>query len=283
MDVSGKVLARSLVKGEFLAGWSADSKAVVCFRDGRYAIVTPGGASIEAGETRHGAEQFAPERVVFLNDLRRPAWLDLQERPAVLRTSAETLPHPDGLATFEGTQLMAPSPDGRYIAMASENVWTWDRLLRQASKPVNATISPDSNWQYMQPAWDPWFADSTRLVFFSGRDLVISSADGKTKRVVITVDQPSGLAVPSPDGASIAYVSFRPIALEGRPDIKFWGNTAVWVVAADGRRAPRQLAAEDSDTTSGLRWLGNDSLVFDRIGQNLIRDMHARIWEVAVR
>jgi len=285
MDASGKILKSPLSKGEFLAGRSADSHAVICFRDGRYSVVTTDGFTLDAGETRRGAEAFAPEQVVFLNDLCRPAWLDGQERPAVLRTSAETLPGPDEPDSFGGVQLMAASPDDRYIAMTSEGgtLWIWDRASRQFSDPVPATISPDPNWRYMQPAWDPWCADSTCLVFFSGKNLVVSSSDGKTQRVIANVDRPAGLAVPSPDGMSVAYVSFGAVPSALNPAQKSWGNTAVWVVSMASETAPHQLTAEDPDTTTGLRWLGNDALVFDRIGPNIIKDMHARIWEVSVR
>jgi len=60
---------------------------------------------------RDAGPKRLPRAVVFLNDLCRPAWLDGQERPAVLRTSAETLPGPDEPDSFGGVQLMAASPD----------------------------------------------------------------------------------------------------------------------------------------------------------------------------
>ncbi len=132
----------------------------------------------------------------------------------------------------------------------------------------------------MQPSWDPWFADGARLAFFSGKDLVVASADGRTKQVLLTSDRPAGLAVPSPNGESIAYVTFK-----SRPTTNssyyFWGGTTVWVTSAAEGSAPRQVTQTSADTTTGLRWLGNDSLVFDRIGEELI-SMRARIWTVRV-
>jgi len=53
--------------------------------------------------------------------------------------------------------------------------------------------------------------------------------------------------------------------------------------SADGRSSPGKLTAEDPDTTSGLRLLGNDSVVSDRIGEDLVRDMRAGIRRVAAR
>jgi hypothetical protein len=286
MDGAG-TFVRSLMKEMFLAGWSADSHGVIGFRDGRYAVLTTDGFTLDSGQTIRGSEEFAPERVAFLNDLRRPVWMDRQDNVTVLRTSAETLPSPEG--GFFGANLLAPSPDGRYISFTNARgpMRIWDRTQGQMADLVPAIVSPSRDWQYMQPAWDPWFvnngfADSTRLVFFSGKDLVVMSADGKTKSVIATVDQPGGLAVPSPDGRSIAYVSFRLPPSAVSSEQRFWGDTSIWVVATDGKSPPRQLTEDHPDTTTGLRWLGNDSLVFDTIGKNLIKDMHARIWKVAV-
>jgi len=70
--------------------------------------------------------------------------------------------------------------------------------------------------------------------------------------------------------------------MEFRPDLKFWENGGRWVVPAVGGSSPRRITQMDPDTTSGLRWLGDDQLVFDRISENMIR-MHARIWKVALQ
>jgi hypothetical protein len=70
--------------------------------------------------------------------------------------------------------------------------------------------------------------------------------------------------------------------MKNRPDLKFWADTVVWVTPTVEGGIPRALTEADSATTSGLRWLGDDSLVFDRIDENVMA-MHARIWKVSVR
>jgi hypothetical protein len=227
------------------------------------------------------------ERVALLNDVRRPIFLEDGRPAAALRVGRETLLRfGNGTPSFFEETLIATSPNGRYITMMSArqpaSLWIYDRQLRQWTNLGEATISPDRDWDYMKPAWDPWFSDSAHLVFFSGPDLVISSPDGRSRRVLLTADRPVGLAVPSPNGDSVAYVSFQSRPMEFRPDLKFWGDTAVWVVPTSQGSSPRQLTMPDPDTSIGLRWVGNDSLVFDRIGENIMK-MHARIWEVAVR
>jgi hypothetical protein len=54
------------------------------------------------------------------------------------------------------------------------------------------------------------------------------------------------------------------------------------VVSTTLGSTPRQIAQADPETTSGLRWLGNDAVVFDRISENILA-MHARIWKAPVR
>jgi hypothetical protein len=48
MDSSGKVLAPHALYRMFLGGWAADSKALICYRDRRYAVVTPDGTTLES-------------------------------------------------------------------------------------------------------------------------------------------------------------------------------------------------------------------------------------------
>jgi len=108
---------------------------------------------------------------------------------------------------------------------------------------------------------------------FSGKNLVVSSSDGKTQRVIANVDRPAGLAVPSPDGMSVPTFrlgrSIRP-----QPGAKILGNTAVWVVSMASETAPHQLTAEDPDTTTGLRCLA--TMHWYSIGLVRISSRHAR-------
>jgi len=164
---------------------------------------------------------------------------------------------------------------------ATGTLWVYDRLVRQWANLGPSTISPSEDWDYMQPSWDPWFADGKHLVFFSGSDLIISSPDGRIRRVLSKTNQTAGLAAPSENGESVAYVTFQNRPMQARSDLKFWKNTGVWVISTTGTTPPRSVTGMDLDTTTGLRWIGNDVLVFDRIGENLMA-MHARIWKVTI-
>jgi hypothetical protein len=292
MDRSGKIIVSRLCPAMFLTGWTPDSKSVICYRDRRYAIVTPGGAVVENGERPLTDGRFFYERVTFLSDLGRALWLEPDKgTTAALRTKTETLVRLGGEGAwflgpwFSQEPLIAASPNGRYVAMMptrSGELWIYDRSMSRWASLGTAIVSPSADWGYIQPSWDPWFADSSHLVYFSGSDLIVSSPDGQSKRVLYKTDQPVGLPVPSPDGQSVAYVSFQGRPELGRSDLRFWANTGVWVIPTTGSAAPRRLTRTDSDTTtSGIRWLGNDDLVFDRISENILA-MHARIWKVPI-
>lgn len=168
---------------------------------------------------------------------------------------------------------MMPTPGG--------TLWVYDRTSLKWTNLGSAAVSPDSDWDYIQPSWDPWFSDSAQLTFFSGSNLVVSSPDGAKKRVLWAADRPAGLAVPSPNGASIAYVTFQSRPMKSRADLKFWGSASISIISTADGGDPRTLTPADPDTTMVRRWLGDSSLVFDRIGENLLA-MHARIWKVAV-
>ncbi len=228
------------------------------------------------------------ERVAFLNDIRSPVWQEGSGPNGFLTTGTDTvLRFGNGGPSLFSEYLFAPSPDGRYIAAIDAGrqpgtLWVYDRRMSRWLTLGEATISPDRDWDYMKPAWDPWFADSAHLAYFSGRNLLVSSPDGKTTRALLVSNQPAGRAVPSPSGELVGYVAFDGRPMKQRPDLTFWGNSSVWVVPTAIGGAPRQLTQPDPDTTSTLRWLGNGSLVFDRIRENHF-DMHARIWSVALQ
>jgi hypothetical protein len=64
-------------------------------------------------------------------------------------------------------------------------------------------------------------------------------------------------------------------------DLKFWGSSAVWVVASDGKAQPLQVTTPNEDTTYDLNWAGGHSLLFDRISDTDFYS-HARLWSVTV-
>jgi hypothetical protein len=70
--------------------------------------------------------------------------------------------------------------------------------------------------------------------------LVVASPDGR-HRSAFHVGDPAGLAVPSPDGKPIAYVTFTPRPMASRPDLKFWGGTVIWTVESGGNVSPCKL------------------------------------------
>jgi hypothetical protein len=202
----------------------------------------------------------------------------------VARTRTGTLVEfGNGAPDLSEEPVIAPSPNGRYLALMlleSHKLWIYDRSLRRWTSLGEIRISPDQGWDYMKPAWDPWFADSSQLAFFTGSNLVVSSPDGQSKRVVCRVNESAGLAVASPNGQWIAFATFKGRPRQVRPDLKAWG-AQLWVVPTSGGSPPRAVTGPDRDTTSGLRWWGNDYLVFDRIAENHF-NMHARIWKVGI-
>jgi len=90
-----------------------------------------------------------------------------------------------------------------------------------------------------------------------------------------------GIAAPSPDGRSIAYVTFEPRPQEGRPDLQFWGGTRLWVVSFRGKWEPLGVTQQSPDETYDLRWLDHRTLVFDRVADVMFYKQ-ARIWKAEV-
>jgi hypothetical protein len=288
LESSGKQVNASFVPDNFLAGWTADSQSLVSYRDWTYSILTLDGRTVETGKMPVASpSRNASERIAFLNDLRRPVWIAFDGTALSLQTGEQTrMPISNKGPTIYVEPVLVPSPNGRYIALmtwARRNwaLWIYDRKLDQWANLGEAIISPDKDWDWLKPSWDPWFADSASLAYFTPAGLTISSPDGNNRRILFAPDRAGGLATPSPDGHSVAYVTLESRPMKSRPDIKYWGDTSVWVVSTKEGSTPRQITAIDPDMTSTLHWHGNNSLVFDRIRENIF-DMHARMWEVAV-
>lgn len=284
IDSVGRVSNLQLGRGMFLAGWTSDSKAVICYHDSHYAVVTPTGLQLEGGSRPNPLRPSYHERVAFLPDA-GPVWIGQKGGKQALQSKTKALVPLGGRGPlFCCDPLIAPSPNGRFIAMTQtrpgETLWVYDRKLQRWAHLGAATISPSADWSYMQPPWDPWFHDSSQLVFFSGPNLIICSPCGLKRRVLRASIQPAGLGVPSPNGEFIACATFQSRPVEHRPDLKFWANTSVCVIPVAGGK-PRTLMGASPDTTLGLRWHGNGALVFDRVGEDIIQ-MHARIWIVPV-
>jgi hypothetical protein len=181
-------------------------------------------------------------------------------------------------------EWLAPSPDEHYIAVGpprlGRSLEVYDLAKKMWAGLGAAVIHPDEGWDWMEPNWSPWFADSSRLTFFTAEGLTISSPDGKRKRVVLRTAEPAGLAVPSPDGRAIAYATFASgPQTSGAGNMPIWNCTGIWVVGVEEPSSPRRLVEQTPSLTYDLRWLDNGHLVFDRIEKGF--PPRARLWTVA--
>jgi hypothetical protein len=281
MTTSGEVLSRTPLANAFLFGWTNDSHDLICYRDWRFLLVGPNGAVSRQADETGGDNGFArSERVAYLSKSDTFVWVEHQRSP---RTLLLTQRGPIAENSAMTGAIVVPSPDERFIAVAGNgmDLWVYDTVTKTWANLGKADIHPNEDWDYIKPSWNPWFADSSRLVFFSGSSLVIASPDGRHRSVVYESRTSAGLAVPSPDGKRVAYVTFTPRPMKVRPDLKFWGGTTIWTVPVDGKGKPQQVTSANEDTTYDLKWAGNDRLVFDRISDTLFYS-HARLWAANV-
>jgi Tol biopolymer transport system component len=136
------------------------------------------------------------------------------------------------------------------------HLWLYNTDMKKWTDLGEGDIHPDHDWDYIKPSWNPWFADSSRLAYFTSNRSVLSirTPDGK-QRTDIQVGGTAGLAAPSPDGRTVAYVTFEPRARKIRPDMQFWGGTRIWLISLGGKPDPRSLTQKSLDETYDLRWL----------------------------
>lgn len=283
LDLSAAVSPRTLARGYFTSGWTPDSTGLVCYRDWNYTLVSTEGERILEGRIPNDPELFGmtTEWVGYSPFLKTLVWsraIDKSHR------AIETPGHTIVNDTMILNKRVVPSPDGRYLAVFSENsptlLRTYDLRLQSWTDLGRITIHPDQDWWYIEPDWNPWFSDSSRLVFLRDSTLVITTPDGKNKTEIM-IDGPAGLPVPSPDGQSIAYVTFGPRPMQTRRDLQFWGGTTILVVLASAGSEPRTVTLKNPDEVYDLKWLGNDTLVFDRVADEVFY-RHARIWKATV-
>jgi WD40-like Beta Propeller Repeat len=90
-----------------------------------------------------------------------------------------------------------------------------------------------------------------------------------------------GLPTVSPDGKQIAYVTFEPRPMKDRPDLQFWGSTTIFVVPVSGATPPQPVTSKNDDEVLDLKWLNNDTILFDRVADEPFYH-HARIWKATV-
>ena len=306
MSAAGKVISTKPLSDGFLYGWTPDGKYVICYRDGEYSIVSPGGTILISGRVPGWSDSFeVSERIAFLPSTGSVLWLQnfytnvkrFAASPSsehmtrdFVRSAIQT---PRGELTrfpsrLNADEMLVPSPNERYLALirtapggGSDWLWVYDRQTESWADFGAIIIHPEEGWDYMKPAWNPWFADSSRLTYLAAAGIVISSPDGKSKRIVSRPKQAAGLVVPSSDGEFIAYATFEPRPMKQRPDLKFWGGSTVWVTATAPSSKARPVTRKDSDTTYSLRWLDDRQLVFDRIADEIFY-RKARLWKVEV-
>ena len=145
----------------------------------------------------------------------------------------------------------------------------------------DAILHPSDGWYWMNPSWSPWFPNSSQLAFFTAEGLIVSSSDLKQKRVVLRTQEPTGLAVPSPDGRAIAYATFASTPSPNGPgNAPTWNCTGIWVIDLTSTKGPRRLTEPHPALTYDLRWIDNQTLIFDRIVNGI--PPKAQIWTVPV-
>ena len=281
IDENGVPTTAKPLADMFLSAWTPDGNEVVCFRDWEYALVTKDGKRVMEGRVPNDpAKHPATEWVAYTPSLASVVWSRLTDN------SHGAIEAPGRTVVREKVfrDRVIPSPDGRYLAVFGEfpqaDLRVYDLHLESWSDLGTISIHPDKDWWYVQPNWTPWFADGSRLVFLRDSTLVIASPDGTTK-TEIKIDGPAGLPVPSPNGQSIAYVTFEPHPRRVRSDLQFWGGTTIWVVAASAGSAPRAVTGKSEDEIYDLKWLNNSTVVFDRIADEVFYK-NARIWKATV-
>jgi hypothetical protein len=277
----GKPITATPLTDTFLAGWTPDGSALVCYRDWNYTLITLNGRRSLQGKRRNLENVLSTERVFYLSGLVAIAWSHVgRASNTVLETQDHIIAEHAGWLG----DVVVPSPDGRYLAVFGDewqkHLSVYDMQLLRWSDLGPLTVYPDDDWDYMKATWDPWFADSSHLAYFSGSTLVISEPDGKAKRT-IPIEGHAGLAAPSPDGKSVAYLTFDPRPRNSRPDLQFWAGTIIWVLPLAPGGKPSAVTEKNSATTYDLRWLGNDALVFDRIDDEVF-PKHTRLWKVSI-
>lgn len=285
LDRSGRLLTPKPLGVSFIAEWS--KAGIVSFRDWSYSLLPADGGTVQKGRICRAPSLRYPnpkcaERVSYLTTLH--AFVSVsKEFDEALVTSHGRLSsrhQGDGYA-----DLVAPSPDERYVALGPDRpgrlLSVYDLQEKSWVDLGGIVVSPDPGWNWMEPSWNPWLADSSGLTFFTSEGLVLASADGRQRRVVLRTAEPAGLAVPSPDGRLIAYATFasRP-PTDGMGNAPIWNCTGVWVVGVQTSVEPLRVAGPTLESTLDLRWLDDNHLVYDRVEADY--PPKARIWMVEV-
>jgi len=223
LDRAGRTTSALFHADSFVADWNRSG--IVSFRDWSYALLSEEGRVLNEGHVCRAELARDPgsgcvERVAYLPTSGSFVWVHQKFGDSVLITPrGELSPHDHDKYLGE---WLAPSADGRYIAVGpgrlGRSLRVYDFREKTWTDLGSAAIHPADEWNWMEPSWNPWFADSSQIAFFTAEGLVLSSPDGKRNRLVLRTEERAGLAVPSPDGRAIAYATFasRPRTSGGR-------------------------------------------------------------------
>jgi Tol biopolymer transport system component len=282
IDGSGNFAVTKPLADAFLSGWTSDGAQMVCYRDGQYSLVSMDGNRSSKGRLPAATNVIGTERVSYLPRAGTVIWSRQSGFHTVLETPSGVLAQRDG---WKGA-MIAPSPDGKYLAIAGgwsqSHLWVYDIEQSNWADLGEASIHPDRDWDYIKPSWNPWFANSSRLAYFTRDNSVLSiSAPNGKQRTDFQIDGRAGLAEPSPDGRSLAYVTFEPGPRKERSDLQFWGGTRIWVISLIRKAEPRPVTLKSPDEIYDLRWLGDHTLVFDRVA-DVPFYKQSRLWKVDV-
>ncbi|HEV3220655.1 MAG TPA: hypothetical protein VGZ48_12845 [Candidatus Acidoferrales bacterium] len=279
MTSDGAPVTKKPLADSFLAGWTPDGMNLVCFRDYFYGLVTLKGKRTMDGNLELKGGVVGPERVAYIPSRKTIGWSRMGSRHnTLIEFQGGTIARNDAWLG----EFLVPSPDGRYLAVYGEKgLWVYSMQLGFWFDLGPAKIVDDFyEWSYIQPSWSPWFADSSHLAFFTKSSLVISNPSGSEK-TSIPIDERAGLATPSPDGKAVAYVTFDPTPMKIRPDLQFWGGTTIWVISTAAGAKPVAVTQKNPARTYDVKWLNDDSLLFDRVDDvSFFQSSH--IWKVRV-
>ena len=295
MDKDGRILTEKPLSDTFLAGWTPDGKNLICYRDHQYFLISPSGERSKEAQV-HPVEPTSwidkSERGTYIRSIDAMLFVEHLWNPprGVIRTAdKEVIRNNDA----EIGDMLVPSPDERYIAAVDVNraadnfLWvydtqnrTWVNLGKASAHP--GVLEGNNDWDWRKATWNPWFADSSRIAFLSGDSVVVSTPDGKDKRIVNLAVGPKGLPTPSPDGKLIAYVSYEGMQSKVNAQVTLWRDATVWVVPVLGGKA-RAVSEPSPQTIYTLRWLNNDEIVFDRSPADDWQFLNVRLWKVNVR
>jgi hypothetical protein len=298
MNADGNVLTKQSLADAFLQGLSSDGKSLICSRDGNYSVVSFDGKVLTAGRLPEASDfHSVSENVAFFSNTNSVLWLQndytnvkrTQTSPGAYSINSDfvssAIQSSKGEVVKFNSQInvnavLIPSPNEKYLALVGRNnLQVYDIQNASWTNLGEIIIHPSDDWNYIKPTWNPWFADSSRLIFLTASGIVVSSPDGKSKHTIYKPKGASGLVTPSPDGNYIAFATFEPRPMKMREDLKFWGGSQLWVVPVTENSKARFVSQKNSDTTLSLRWLNNHALIFDRIANETFYKK-ARLWKV---